>query len=203
VRANAVERRLTPLALGWIGQGFYALRFLVQWQASERAGRSIAPRAFWWLSLAGAALLALYTASAGEPILCGGYLANGWIYVRQLRPPERRLALEPLAVSGLLALLWIAGIGAARSQGLPLGWLGVLLAGQAIWNGRFAWQWWLGERERQTHLSDSFWWWSLAGNALLLAYAIHRGDTLLICAFALGPIVQLRNLMIALRASEA
>ncbi|HPF15211.1 MAG TPA: lipid-A-disaccharide synthase N-terminal domain-containing protein, partial [Planctomycetota bacterium] len=37
-------------ALGWLGNVGFFSRFFVQWLASERAGRSVAPQAFWWLS---------------------------------------------------------------------------------------------------------------------------------------------------------
>ena len=35
------------LAVGLIGQGLFASRFLVQWWASERARRSVVPVMFW------------------------------------------------------------------------------------------------------------------------------------------------------------
>ena len=41
-------------ALGWVGQAFFSGRVLVQWIASERARRPVAPQLFWWLSLFGA-----------------------------------------------------------------------------------------------------------------------------------------------------
>jgi lipid-A-disaccharide synthase-like uncharacterized protein len=191
---------VSALALGWLGQALYVLRFAVQWHASERAQRSVVPDAFWWLSLGGAGLLAAYTANVGELLLCSGYVASAWVYARQLWPRMgARSGLEPLLVCGFLGLAWIAG---ARSQDSSAGWLAVLLAGQLIWNGRFAWQWWLRENEGERSFSDSFWWWSLAANLLLLAYAVHRRDALLISAFAFGPVVQVRNLTLSLRARK-
>ena len=41
------------LAIGFIGQSFFFMRFVVQWVASERAKRSVIPDAFWWLSILG------------------------------------------------------------------------------------------------------------------------------------------------------
>ena len=52
---------IAPLTVcGWLGQACFFTRFLLQWAASERARRSVVPRAFWWLSLAGAALMSGY-----------------------------------------------------------------------------------------------------------------------------------------------
>ncbi|TAL62809.1 MAG: lipid A biosynthesis protein, partial [Legionella sp.] len=36
------------LGLGFLGQGIFSARFLVQWIASEREKRSIIPVAFWY-----------------------------------------------------------------------------------------------------------------------------------------------------------
>ena len=41
------------LAIGFLGQALFSARFLVQWIASERTGRSIIPLAFWFLSKGG------------------------------------------------------------------------------------------------------------------------------------------------------
>ena len=58
------------LGVGLLGQGMFFSRFLVQWLASEKAGRSVFPMAFWYLSLSGGALL-LNTA-AGLQTINGG-----------------------------------------------------------------------------------------------------------------------------------
>ena len=48
------------LAIGFLAQGFFSARILVQWILSERARRVLSPSLFWILSLAGAYLLCLY-----------------------------------------------------------------------------------------------------------------------------------------------
>ena len=35
------------ILVGYIAQALFAMRFVVQWIASERAGRSVVPTAFW------------------------------------------------------------------------------------------------------------------------------------------------------------
>jgi len=196
--------------LGWLGQACFALRFLVQWHAAERAGRSVAPRSFWWLSLAGALLMALYTSEARQLVLAGGFLASAWIYARNLllrggADPRAltRLLPETAAVLGILAWCFAAGVADARSAGLPRVWLAILVTGQLLWTARFALQWLASERSGRSHLPRSFWWLSLAGNALLLAYALFLADPLLIAAFAFGPFVQVRNLVLGERPREA
>jgi lipid-A-disaccharide synthase-like uncharacterized protein len=72
------------LAFGLLGQTAFFSRFLVQWIASERAGRSYVPRAFWYLSLAGSLILLIYAAHRAEPVFFLGYLPNSAVYIRNL-----------------------------------------------------------------------------------------------------------------------
>ena len=48
------------VVLGFVAQGFFTMRFVVQWIASERARRSVIPVAFWFFSIGGGALLLVY-----------------------------------------------------------------------------------------------------------------------------------------------
>jgi len=71
-------------ALGLLGQAIFFSRFLVQWIASERAGRSHVPPLFWWLSLAGSMLLLAYAIHRKDPVFVLGQ-AFGWlVYTRNL-----------------------------------------------------------------------------------------------------------------------
>ena len=80
------EWRLDPFwfALGLAGQAIFFSRFLVQWIASERAGKSYIPRIFWWLSLVGSMLLLFYAIHRKDPVFVLGQ-AFGWVvYARNL-----------------------------------------------------------------------------------------------------------------------
>jgi lipid-A-disaccharide synthase-like uncharacterized protein len=46
--------------LGFAGTGLFAARWAIQYLASRRARRSVVPRAFWLVSLAGSATLLVY-----------------------------------------------------------------------------------------------------------------------------------------------
>jgi lipid-A-disaccharide synthase-like uncharacterized protein len=56
----------------------------VQWIASERAGRSYVPVAFWWLSIAGSLMLLAYALHRRDPVFILAYLPNCVVYVRNL-----------------------------------------------------------------------------------------------------------------------
>jgi lipid-A-disaccharide synthase-like uncharacterized protein len=181
----------------------------VQWIASERLRRSVTPRAFWWMSVAGSCCLAAYSLHAGELTLLLGNAVNGAIFARNLRL-EGRLArrvpprlLPALAAAALVALLAPALGSASGSDGQVRAWLAVVTVGQALWSSRFVVQWWHAERVGRAQLPPAFWWISLAGNGLLLAYALHLGDAVYVAGFLPGPLVQVRNLLLLRRQPPA
>ena len=72
------------LAVGFGGQLLFSMRFLVQWLASERAGRSVVPLPFWYLSIAGGLVLLSYAIHKRDPVFIVGQAAGVFIYARNL-----------------------------------------------------------------------------------------------------------------------
>ena len=72
------------LAVGFLGQALFFMRFLVQWIASERKKRSVFPIAFWYFSLGGAALLLAYAIYRVDPVFIIGQSFGFLIYGRNL-----------------------------------------------------------------------------------------------------------------------
>ncbi len=72
------------LAFGIIAQLVFTGRFLVQWIASEKAGRSVMPIAFWILSLIGGGMTLVYGIQKREPVIIMGQVLAVFIYVRNL-----------------------------------------------------------------------------------------------------------------------
>ncbi len=72
------------LAIGFAGQLLFTSRFLVQWIASERSGRSVVPLAFWWFSLGGGATLLAYALWRRDPVFAIGQATGLAIYARNL-----------------------------------------------------------------------------------------------------------------------
>lgn len=80
--------------VGWLGNLIFFSRFLVQWYATEKQKRVVVPAAFWWLSLAGAALLFTYAAFYRRDSVFTFAYAFTWIpYVRNLVIHRRVKAL--------------------------------------------------------------------------------------------------------------
>jgi lipid-A-disaccharide synthase-like uncharacterized protein len=72
------------LAFGLGAQLAFAARFLVQWIASERAGKSVVPMAFWFFSVVGGTMTLVYGLVKREPVIIIGQLLSNVIYVRNI-----------------------------------------------------------------------------------------------------------------------
>jgi lipid-A-disaccharide synthase-like uncharacterized protein len=72
------------LALGFLAQALFTARFLVQWIASERAGKSVIPVAFWFFSIGGGALLLVYALYRRDPVFIAGQAFGVFVYGRNL-----------------------------------------------------------------------------------------------------------------------
>ena len=72
------------LIIGFIAQGLFASRFLVQWLVSEKQKKSIIPVQFWYLSLGGGIMLLAYAIHRQDPVFILGQSARALIYTRNL-----------------------------------------------------------------------------------------------------------------------
>jgi lipid-A-disaccharide synthase-like uncharacterized protein len=74
------------------------------------------------------------------------------------------------------------------------GWLVLGFLGQAMFSFRFALQWIMSERAGRSIIPEAFWYFSLAGGLILLAYAIWRHDPVFIAGQGAGLAIYSRNL---------
>jgi lipid-A-disaccharide synthase-like uncharacterized protein len=70
--------------LGFIAQAMFTMRFVVQWIASERAGHSVIPVAFWIFSIFGGALLLIYALYRKDAVFIAGQAFSFFVYARNL-----------------------------------------------------------------------------------------------------------------------
>jgi lipid-A-disaccharide synthase-like uncharacterized protein len=75
--------------LGFVAQGFFFSRFLIQWIASERAGYSYVPVVFWYISLGGGVLLLLYAIHIQDPVFIVGQFSGLAVYIRNVMLARR------------------------------------------------------------------------------------------------------------------
>lgn len=78
-------------------------------------------------------------------------------------------------------------------------WLAIGLLGQALFAGRFIWQWWVSERLGRSVVPVAFWYLSLVGGAILTVYAVYRQDVVFALGQGCGLAVYVRNLQLIRR----
>jgi lipid-A-disaccharide synthase-like uncharacterized protein len=198
------------LLVGLLAQTAFSARFLVQWVLSERARRSFLPAHFWLFSVAGSSLLLSYAAHQRDIVIVLGQMIGLAIYLRNIELLQRKarrrmpLFLWPwLALAGAAMAVGLIGHDApvlktATERAEPI-WFGIGLIGQALFTGRFLVQWYVSERVRASTNPVQFWYLSLSGSLLLLAYALHTGDPVIVLGQSFGLVVYVRNLALIRR----
>jgi len=73
------------ILIGYMAQAMFAMRFVVQWIASERAGRSVVPTTFWVFSIGGGIMLLGYAIYRKDPVFIIGQAFGVFVYLRNLQ----------------------------------------------------------------------------------------------------------------------
>ena len=85
------------LLVGYVGQALFGMRFIAQWIASERVGRSVIPIAFWFFSIGGGVLLLGYALYKRDPVFIIGQGLGLFVYLRNLYFVFRERETSPAA----------------------------------------------------------------------------------------------------------
>ena len=193
-------------AIGLVAQSLFGVRVLVQWIASERAGKVLSPGAYWVLSMAASLLMMAYgwmrrdlAIIAGEGVVYFIYMWN--VGAKGLFRGWPKWAKGVLIALPALILLggWVSegefgpllsDMGGATGPLLVLG-----LTGQAIYKSRLIYQIVYSIRRGESLLPPGFWILAVSGSLLLIVYALLRHDWALLLGQA-GIFIAARNLMI-------
>ncbi|MGA2094554.1 MAG: lipid-A-disaccharide synthase N-terminal domain-containing protein, partial [Sedimentisphaerales bacterium] len=73
-------------------------------------------------------------------------------------------------------------------------WATTALVGQVLFGGRFVIQWLVSEYKKKSLVPVSFWYLSIGGSLLLLAYSIHIKNPIFMLSFSLNTLIYVRNL---------
>ncbi len=198
------------LFIGILAQLFFSARLLVQWIASEKAHKVLAPTLYWELSMAGAILLCLYGWLRNDFSIILGQFITYYIYIwnidakglwKKLSKMVRGVVIMiPLLAFGYVILNFDdANIKLFQNKDIPV-WLIIFGSiGQSIFTLRFIYQWWYSRKEGECSLPLLFWVISIIGSGLIICYAIIRQDTVLILGQTAGFIIYARNILIEYR----
>ena len=196
--------------IGFLAQGLFSARMLVQWILSERARRVLSPTLFWVLSLLASILLCLYGWLRSDFAIILGQLFSYYIYLWNLRikgalvkvPAWTRILLCILPIALCIPVAGDAQAAYRRffaNPDIPFWLLLYGSAGQVIFTLRFIYQWFYSVRLGRSVLPAGFWWISLIGSLTICSYAIFRADPVLIVGQSVGLVAYSRNLFIGRR----
>lgn len=195
------------LAVGFLAQGFFSARILVQWLLSERARKVLSPSVFWILSLAGSYLLCFYGWLRDDFSIVLGQFLSYYIYMWNLKikgvmrhvPVCLKAVLMLTPVAALLFIVLNDDDVAVRflhNADIPL-WLLVWgSVGQVVFTMRFVYQWLYSRRAGESRLPAGFWLMSLIGSLAIVSYGVVRRDLVLVVGQSFGVVAYIRNLML-------
>jgi lipid-A-disaccharide synthase-like uncharacterized protein len=86
-------------------------------------------------------------------------------------------------------------IGEILVQGIGF-WEVVGFIGLVVFSSRFVIQWIVSERRRESVIPVSFWYLSIVGSLLLLAYAVVKRDPVFILSYLFNGFIYVRNLFL-------
>jgi len=194
-------------ATGFLAQGFFSARTLVQWLMSERAGRVLSPSVFWIFSLTGSILLFVYGWERNDFSIILGQFVSYYIYIWNLNVKGvwGRLPLMP---RGMIMALPLAAVFMAAAEGssfagsfltdsgIPVPLMLFGSAGQLVFTARFVYQWAYSRRRHRSELPAGFWAISLTGSLCIAVYGMLRSDPVLIIGQSVGLVAYIRNLIL-------
>lgn len=201
-------------ALGIAGAVIFYGRFYVQWLASERAGRSVMPILFWYMSSIGSVLLMIFAVTTQSPVGALSQSFNLVVYSRNLVHIWReRGTLTPLryraahgisfavALTAIVLLVYVWGNEYKHVSAAPPHvsravwfWLAIGVAGQALFAARFLVQWLATEKRRQSVVPPAFWYLSLVASLLQAASFLQRREWIFAAGLAATLLIYLRNI---------
>lgn len=194
-------------AIGFLAQGFFSARILVQWIMSERSHQVVSPSVYWVCSLVGSVLLFTYGWMRDDFSIILGQILSYYIYIWNLNAKGLWGRLH-LVLRGLIILLpLVAFIRMAsdlplfvntflRNDKVPLPLLVWGSLGQVIFTVRFVYQWYYSYRRHQSILPLGFWLISLIGSGIIISYGIFRLDPVIIIGQSFGFVAYIRNMIL-------
>lgn len=204
---------LFVIAIGFLAQGFFSARILIQWIMSERVKHVLSPTLFWVFSLIGAYLLCIYGWLRDDFSIVFGQFISYYIYLWNLKV-KGVWAKVPSVVRGLLLATPIVAICMVASNAdvfvqrflnndkVPLWLLLFGSAGQFIFTMRFVYQWYYSHKLGMSKLPALFWILSLVGSLSIVSYGVIRNDIVLIVGQSFGVVAYTRNLCILFKEKE-
>jgi len=199
--------------IGFIAQGLFSSRLIIQWFLSEKQKKVVTPALFWVLSLLASFLLFLYGYLRHDFAIMLGQCLTYFIYIRNLHLQNHWNKIH-------ITLRWFFYLipfvlvvyyfnnnvfdlnNLLRNEDIPLWLLMLGIVSQVVFTLRFVYQWIYSEKHKISCLPMGFWILSNMGSLLILTYAIFRKDPVLIVGHIMGMSIYTRNIILLVKQDD-
>lgn len=163
----------------------------------------MSPTIFWQISLLASFLFFLYGALRNDAVIIIGQTLSYFIYVRNLQLKKAWLTLPLLSRWIIISIpvvswSWLIYSGAwsaiTNQTSFASSFIVAGAVGQLALNLRYLYQWYYSEKQQESVLPLGFWVISAVASLLVVFYAVHRFDPVLLLSQGMGLLVYLRNI---------
>lgn len=199
--------------VGFIAQGLFSSRLIVQWLLSEKQKKVVTPALFWVLSLLASFLLFLYGYLRHDFAIMLGQCLTYFIYIRNLQLQNHWQKIH-ICLRWFFYLVPVALIfyyfnsnifdldNLFKNEDIPIWLLTLGIVSQVVFTLRFIYQWLYSEKHKKSTLPMGFWILSNIGSLLILTYAIFRKDPVLFVGHIMGISIYTRNIILLVKQDD-
>lgn len=221
------EWRVILYPLGFLSAFAFGTRFIIQWLQSEKAQKSFAPRSFWQISLLGNLLSIFHSFIQIQYSVCvvqGCSAIIAWRNLNLMQIERSKVSFKTVCLLLIGIVFFISFAFAAQDwwlmregtwfriptapwqsttvSAVPFFWHALGMLAYILFSSRFWIQWWFAEKAHTGQFPIAFWWLSLMGALLSIAYFLRINDSVNLIGPLIGLIPYVRNLMLIYKNRE-
>ncbi|WP_319502612.1 lipid-A-disaccharide synthase N-terminal domain-containing protein [uncultured Draconibacterium sp.] len=199
--------------IGFIAQGLFSSRLIIQWFLSEKQKKVVTPSLFWVLSLLASFVLFVYGYLRDDFAIMFGQSLTYFIYIRnlQLQGKWEKIHIILRSVIYMVPVLLVVFYfnnnvidvdKLLKNEAIPPWLLSLGIVSQILFTFRFVYQWLYSEKHKESTLPMGFWLLSNLGSLLILIYAIIRRDPVLFVGHLMGISIYTRNIILLVKQND-
>lgn len=194
-------------AIGFLAQLLFSSRIFLQWIASERQKKVLAPHLFWEISLLASVLLFIYGYLRDDFAIMLGQVITYYVYIRNIQLEHQWEKIPTwlrIFIYLFPTIILIYGynnnvldkVNLFNKEHIAPVLMVLGIISQVLFTLRFVYQWAYSERRKESMLPMGFWILSFTGSFLIFIYAIFRKDPVLFIGHLSGLAAYSRNIFI-------
>jgi lipid-A-disaccharide synthase-like uncharacterized protein len=194
-------------AIGFLAQLLFSSRIFLQWIASERQKKVLAPHLFWEISLFASVLLFIYGYLRDDFAIMLGQVITYYVYIRNIQLEHQWEKIPKwlrIFIYFFPTIILIYGynnnildkVNLFNKEHIAPVLMVLGIISQVLFTLRFVYQWAYSEKRKESMLPMGFWILSFTGSSLIFVYAIFRKDPVLFIGHLSGLVAYSRNIFI-------